>query len=149
MRNRQMIVHWLMENTNAIEKRVRDGKTYYVVLESKVFRDGVGRLLAEVQRIKAHGDYAAARTLFDQHGIYFDPALRDEILARVDKLKLPSYTGFVQPRLEPVRDADGTIRDVKIGYPLDLTAQMLEYAEATRETREQFRASTTHGAQGY
>ncbi len=26
MRNRQMIVHWLMANTKAIEKRVRDGK---------------------------------------------------------------------------------------------------------------------------
>ncbi len=28
-----------------------------------------------------------------QHGIHFDPALRDEMVARVDKLKLPSYTG--------------------------------------------------------
>lgn len=149
MRNRQMIVRWLMANTNAIEARVRDGKTYYVVLEVKTFREGVGRLLAEVQRIKAHGDYTAAKALFERYGIYFDPALRDEILARVDKLKLPSYTGFVQPRLEPQRDADGTVRDVKISYPLDLTAQMLEYAEATRETREQLRASAVHGAQGH
>ena len=31
MRNRQMIVHWLMANTNAIEVRRRDGKTYYVL----------------------------------------------------------------------------------------------------------------------
>ena len=34
---------------------------------------------------------------------------------RVDKSELPSY-GFVQPKLEPVRDADGTIRDVST-YP--------------------------------
>ena len=114
MRNRQMIVHWLMANTKAIEKRVRDGKTYYVMLDPKAFREGVGRLLAEVQRIKANGDYPAAKALFDTYGIHFDPALRDEIVARVDKLKLPSYTGFVQPKLEPVRDADGTIRDVRI-----------------------------------
>ena len=148
MRNRQMIVRWLMENTNAIETRVRGGKTYYVVLETGEFREGVGRLLAEVQRIKAHGDYAAARTLFEHYGIYFDPELRDEILARVDKLKLPSYTGFVQPKLEPQRDANGTICDVKISYPLDLTSQMLEYAAATRATREQFRAAA-HAAQGH
>ena len=57
MRNRQMIVHWLMANTNAIEVRTRDGKTYYVMTDPKAFRDGVGRLLAEVQRIKAEGDY--------------------------------------------------------------------------------------------
>ena len=112
MRNRQMIVHWLMANTKAIEKRIRDGKTYYVMLDPKAFREGVGRLLAEVQRIKANGDYPAAKALFDTYGIHFDAALRDEIVARVDKLKLPSYTGFVQPKLEPVRDADGTIRDV-------------------------------------
>ena len=133
MRNRQMIVHWLMANTKAIEKRTRDGKTYYVMLDPKAFRDGVGRLLAEVQRIKANGDYPAAKALFDTYGIHFDSALRDQIVARVDKLNLPSYTGFVQPKLEPVRDADGTIRDVSISYPRDLTRQMLEYSEATRQ----------------
>jgi dipeptidyl-peptidase-3 len=139
MRNRQMIVHWLMANTKAIEKRVRDGKTYYVMLDPTAFREGVGRLLAEVQRIKANGDYPAAKALFDTYGIHFDPALRDEIVARVEKLKLPSYTGFVQPKLDPVRDAGGTIRDVTVTYPQDLTKQMLEYAEMTRASREQFR----------
>jgi dipeptidyl-peptidase III len=95
-----------------------------------------------VQRIKANGDYPAAKALFDTYGIHFDPALRDEIVARVDKLRLPSYTGFVQPKLEPVRDPDGTIRDVSISYPRDLTGQMLEYSEVTRISREQFRASS-------
>jgi dipeptidyl-peptidase-3 len=141
MRNRQMIVHWLMANTKSIEKRIRDGKTYYVMLDPKGFREGVGRLLADVQRIKANGDYPAAQALFDTYGIHFDAALRDEIVTRVDKLKLPSYTGFVQPKLEPVRDADGAIRDVRITYPQDLTKQMLEYADATRASREQFRSA--------
>ncbi len=139
MRNRQMIVHWLMANTTAIEKRVRDGKTYYVMLDPDAFREGAGRLLAEVQRIKATGDYAAAKVLMDNYGIHFDAALRDEIVARVEKLNLPSYTGFVQPKLEPVRNADGTIRDVEISYPLDLTKQMLEYSEATQGSRERLR----------
>ena len=111
-------------------------------MQDPKLREGVGRLLAEVQRIKSEGDYAAAAKLFDTHGIHFDPALRDEIVGRVDKLKLPSYTGFVQPKLEPVRDADGTIRDVSISYPRDLTRQMLEYSETTRSSREQFRASS-------
>jgi dipeptidyl-peptidase-3 len=146
MRNRQMIVHWLMANTKAIEKRVRDGKTYLVMVDPKAFRDGVATLLAEAQRIKANGDYQAARALFEQHGIHFDPALRDEVVARVEKLKLPSYTGFVQPRLEPVLGTDGTIRDVKIAYPQDLAKQMLEYSEATKASREAFRASTLRQA---
>src|SRR5687768_5184051 len=142
MRNRQMIVHWLLANTNAIEKRVRHAKTYYVVLDPQAFREGVGRLLAEVQRIKANGDYTAAKALFDTYGIHFDRALRDEIVSRVDKLKLPSYTGFVQPKLEAVREPDGTLRDVAISYPQDLTRQMLEFSAATRATRDQFRASS-------
>src|SRR5688572_14665383 len=79
MRNRQMIVHWLMAHTKAIEKRVRGGKTYYVLLDPHAFREGAGRLLAEVQRIKANGDYHAAKALFDTYGIHFDSALRDEI----------------------------------------------------------------------
>jgi len=54
--------------------------------------------------------------------------LRDEVVARVEYLNMPSYTGFVQPRLEPVRAADGTVTDVTISYPLDLTTQMLEYS---------------------
>ena len=128
MRNRQMIVHWLMANTEAIDRRTRDGRTYYVMVDAEAFRAGVATLLAEVQRIKSEGDYEAARTLFETHGIHFDPALRDEIVARVDAIGLPSYSGFVQPKLEPVRNDAGEIVDVEISYPQDLTAQMLEYS---------------------
>jgi dipeptidyl-peptidase-3 len=128
MRNRQAIVHWLLANTTAIDVRVRDGKTYYVMVDAAAFHEGVGRLLGEVQRIKSTGDYAAARALFDTHGIHFDPALRDEIVARVEKLNLPSYTGFVQPELTTVRDGSGAITDVTISYPLSLEDQMLGWS---------------------
>ena len=135
MRNRQMIVHWLKANTKAIDVRTRDGKTYYLMSDAKVFRDGVGRLLAEVQRIKAEGDYPAAKQLFETYGVHFEPTLRDEVVARVEKLQLPSYTGFVQPKLEAARDASGAIISVAISYPQDLTKQMLEYSSLVRELR--------------
>ena len=128
MRNRQAIVHWLLANTRAIDVRRRDDKTYFVVLDSDAFRAGVAALLCEVQRIKSEGDYAAAKELFETYGVHFDPEMRDEVVARVDHLKLPSYTGFVMPRLEPVRGRFGKITDVRISYPCDLTAQMLEYS---------------------
>jgi dipeptidyl-peptidase-3 len=123
-----MIVRWLMARTSAIEERIRDGKTYYVLLDVAAFREGVGRLLAEVQRIKSEGDYAAAKALFDDYGTHFDPALRDQIVARVTRLNLPSYTAFVQPGLEPDLDSAGHVIDVRIVYPLDLEHQMLEYS---------------------
>ena len=48
---------------------------------------------------------------------------------------MPSYTAFVMPGLRAERDAAGTITDVAITYPCDLTAQMLQYSEATVEER--------------
>ncbi len=128
MRNRQMIVHWLMDNTAAIETRARDGNTFYVMTEARLFREGVGRLLAEVQRIKSEGDYEAARELFERYGIHFDPNLRDEVVERVSRVNLASYTGFVMPKLDIVTNDAAEIVDVTISYPKDLTQQMLEYS---------------------
>jgi len=128
MRNRQMIVRWLMSNSKAIDVREREGKTFFVMIDAKAFQEGVGRLLAEVQRIKAEGDYEAAVKMFETYGVHFDARLRDEVVARVDRLKMPSYTGFVQPRLTATTAADGTVTDVKISYPMDLATQMLEYS---------------------
>jgi dipeptidyl-peptidase-3 len=133
MRNRQLIVHWLMANTKAIELRRRDGKSYFVMVDAAEFHRGVGVLLAEVQRIKGEGDYAAARTLTETYGVHFDPSLRDEVVRRVEALKLPSYSAFVMPRLSPVRDESGAITDVEVTYPCDLEAQMLEYSSLSRQ----------------
>jgi dipeptidyl-peptidase-3 len=135
MRNRQMIVRWLMANTKAIDVRQRDGKTFYVMTDAGAFREGVGRLLAEVQRMKSEGDYAAAKALFEAHGVHFDPKLRDEVVARVDRLNLPSYSGFVMPKLTATTDASGAITDVAISYPMDLTAQMLELSKISAAIR--------------
>ena len=135
MRNRQMIVRWLMAHTTAIDVKTRGGKTYYVMTDARAFREGVGRLLAEVQRIKAEGDYDAALLLLNTYGVHFEPALRDEVVARVDHLQLPSYSGFVMPSLAAVKNASGAITDVTISYPLDLSTQMLEYSAATRHLR--------------
>ena len=128
MRNRQMIAHWILENSQAIALRERDGKRFYVVTDPVAWHEAAGRLLAEVQRIKSMGDYAAAQKLFDDHGDHFDPALRDEVVARYDKLGVPSYTGFVQPRLTPVWGADGALEDVSISYPQSMAVQMLEWS---------------------
>jgi dipeptidyl-peptidase III len=135
MRNRQAIVHWLLAHTTAISVRIREGKTFYVVDSVERFRAGVGEMLREVQRIKSEGDYEAARSLFELYGVHFDPRLRDEIVARVDALQLPSYTAFVMPTLTPVHDASGAVVDVTISYLCDFAAQMLSYSEPRRARR--------------
>jgi dipeptidyl-peptidase-3 len=143
MRNRQAIVHWLMAHTSAIERRTRDGHTYYVMVDAEAFRDGVARMLALVQRIKSEGLYDEARSLFDTYGVHFDPALRDEIVARVDALDLPTYTAFVMPRLSLEQDDEGVATDVIVSYPCDLATQMLEYSASYALAHEDRRALQT------
>lgn len=128
MRNRQAIVHWLMAHSTAVERRQRAGRTYYVLVDVEAFRDGVGRMLGLIQRVKSEGLYSEAKALLDTYGIHFDPALRDEVVTRVDRLSLPSYTAFLMPHLRAVRDEDGDVQDVEVSYPLDLAAQMLGYS---------------------
>ncbi|HVQ24995.1 MAG TPA: peptidase M49 [Planctomycetota bacterium] len=128
MRNRQMVAHWILTNSQAIELRERDGKHYAVVVDPVAWREAAGRLLALVQQIKSTGDYAAAKALFDEHGIHFDPKLRDEVVARYAKLDVPSYTAYVMPRLTPVWGKDGKLQDVTISAPLSIETQMLEWS---------------------
>lgn len=135
MKNRQLIAHWLWKNAGCIERLEREGKTYFRVTDYGKMREGVGRLLAEVQRIKSEGDLAAAKQLIDTYGFKIDTALRDQVLARMEKLDRAVYTGFVMPKLEPVTDANGNVTDVAVTYPLDLTKQMLEYSDVTKKEK--------------
>ncbi|MCB9879100.1 MAG: peptidase M49 [Planctomycetes bacterium] len=128
MRNRQMIVLWLLANDGGVHVEKKDGKTFYVVDSAAKFRDGCGRLLAEIMRIKATGDFAAGKALVDGYGVKIDPALHEEVLARIEKLDLPSVTGFVQPELRLVQDADGKVTDVEVWHCYDLADQMLRWS---------------------
>ena len=119
MRNRQLIVHWLLANTDATQIASREGKTFYRHGgRDDAFREGVGRLLAEVQRIKAEGDYEAARELLETYGVHFDPELRDEVVARVERARPAVVHRVRHAEAEPVaRRSTATIVDVTISLP--------------------------------
>jgi dipeptidyl-peptidase-3 len=132
MRNRQLIAAWAYEHglkDNVIERRTREGKTYFVINDYAKLRALFGRLLRELQRIKSTGDYLGVRELVERYAVKVDPALRAEVRARYAALDVPAYTGFMGPRLVPVRSGDEIV-DVRIEYPDDFAAQMLEYADA-------------------
>ncbi|MBR0301074.1 MAG: dihydrofolate reductase, partial [Bacteroidales bacterium] len=130
MQNRKLIAEWCFEKGSAdgvIEKRVRDGKTYFVVNDYEALRNLFGKLLGEIQRIKSEGDYEAGKALVETYAVNIDPDLHREVLQRYEKLNLKPYGGFVNPDITPVTDADGTIVDYQISYPDDYLGQMLEY----------------------
>ena len=126
-----MIAKWVYEKgkaDNVIEKKIKDGKTYFVINDYQKLRELFGQLLREVQRITSEGDFEAAKNLVENYGVKVDPELHKEVLSRYEKLDYAPYKGFINPRLVPVYDGD-KITDVKIEYPDDFTQQMMEYGK--------------------
>ena len=135
MQNRELIAMWCYEKGAAdkvIEKKVRDGKTYFVVNDHEALRGLFAQLLAEIQRIKSEGDYAAGKALVDGYGTDIDPVLHKEVRERYEALNLKPYGGFVNPEITPVRGEDGRIVDFELSYPDDYLGQQLYYGERYR-----------------
>ena len=129
MQNRKLIAEWCYEQgkaDNVIEKKVRDGKTYFVVNDYEALRGLFGKLLAEIQRIKSEGDYKAGKVLVETYAVNIDPALHKEVKERYDALGLKPYGGFVNPEIVPVTKG-GKVVDYRVEYPDDYLGQMLEY----------------------
>ena len=131
MRNRQLIAKWAYEQGKAdkvIEISERDGKHYIVVNDYAKLRELFGKLLAEVQRIKSEGDYAAGKALVENYGVKVDPTLHKEILERYTKLHLAPYKGFVNPQMKEVKNAKGEVTDIVLDYSEGYAEQMLRYS---------------------
>ena len=131
MQNRLLIAKWCYEKgleDNVIEKRVRDGKTYFVVNDYEALRSLFGKLLAEVQRIKSEGDYQAGKELIETYAVEIDPVLHKEVLERYSKLNLKPYGGFVNPDIVPVLK-HGKVVDYKLVYAESFLEQQLKYGK--------------------
>ncbi len=130
MRNRQLIASWCYEKgaaENVIEKKVRDGKTYFVVNNHEKMRELIGKLLNEVQRIKSTGDFNAAKHLVESYAVKINQDIHKEVLERFKTLNIAPYGGFVNPRMIPVYQGE-SITDIILEYPDSYTQQMLEYS---------------------
>ena len=133
MRNRALISNWALKNYPKVVQIVEvEGKHYVRVNDYAQLRKAFGELLAEVQRIKSEGDFEAARQLVEQYGIKLDAKLHHEIRQRYQQLNLAPYKGFINPRYELVRDAEGNITDVAIFYNEAYDEQMLRYSKEYR-----------------
>jgi dipeptidyl-peptidase-3 len=131
MRNRQLVAAWVYEkgkNKNVIERKNKNGKTFFVVNDYNQLKVLFGDLLREIQRIKSKGDYNAGKNLVENYGVIVDKNLHKEVLDRYTKLGIAPYAGFIQPKLIPIIK-EGKILDVEILYPLDFATQMLEYGK--------------------
>jgi dipeptidyl-peptidase-3 len=131
MRNRALIAHWCYEkgkDEKVVELVKVNGKTFVKINDYKKLRDLFGMLLAEIQRIKSTGDFAAAQALVENYGVKVDPEIHKEILDRYEKLNLAPYKGFINPVYKAVKDDKGNIIDVTVSYKEIYPNQMLRYS---------------------
>lgn len=134
MQNRKLIAEWCYEKgagRGIIEKKMRDGKTYFVVNDYEALRGLFAELLAEIQRIKSEGDYAAGKNLVETYAVNIDPQLHKEVLERYAALNLKPYGGFVNPDIVPV-EKDGKVVDYRIAYVDNYLQQQLDYGKKYR-----------------
>ena len=129
MQDRKLISEWCYEQgkaENVIEKITKDGKTYFVINDFEKLRDLFGQLLAEIQRIKSEGDYAAGKEMVEKYAVQVDPELHKEVKERYNALGIKPYGGFINPEIVPVVENGNTV-DYKIEYPSDFLQQPLDY----------------------
>ncbi len=131
MQDRALISWWCYENglnDNVIEKKVRDGKTYFVINDYEKLRDLFGKLLAEIQRVKSEGDYEEGKRLIETYAVNIDPELHKEVKERYNALGLKPYGGFINPDIVPVVKG-GKVVDYQVNYPCDFLQQHLDYGK--------------------
>jgi dipeptidyl-peptidase-3 len=66
----------------------------------------------------------------DRFGLRFDPRLRDEVLARMQRMRIPWRVAYLPPILEPVRDPSGEIADIRVRPARDLDEVMGAFGRA-------------------
>lgn len=131
MQNRKLIAEWCYEKgkkDNVIEKKVRDGKTYFVINDYVKLRALFAELLAEIQRIKSEGDYEAGKQLVETYAVNIDQDLHKEVLERYGALNLKPYGGFINPDIVPVVE-DGKVVDYQVVYNDNYLEQQLYYGK--------------------
>jgi len=131
MRNRQLVALWIYEagkKENVIERKMRDGKTFFVINNYEKLRVLFGNLLNKIQDIKSTGNFTEAMNLVENFGVKVNTEIHNEVLKTAKELDVAAFRGFIQPKLTPIMNGDKII-DLKIDYTESFINQMLRYSK--------------------
>ncbi len=130
MQNRKLVCEYaLQEGEGCIKKVIKDSKTYFVIQDYEKLRKVFARLLYIIQDIKSTGDYNRGKLLVEKYGVDIDLQLHKEVLQRYNSLNIKPYGGFVNPKMELVKDKDAKVIDVRFSYPNSFLQQELDYGK--------------------
>ena len=121
-----LVVRYAVER-GAVTVERRGGKTYLRIPDVPAWHDVVDELLRAVERVRAEGDYDAARALVETYGARAPEGWREEAARRAALAGIPARFAFVCPSLEPVRDASGEVVDVRLIDPVDFPTLMMSW----------------------
>ena len=65
----------------------------------------------------------------ETYGVNVDEKLHKEVLDRYARLDLAPYKGFLNPKLTPVTDDRGDVKDILVDYSEDYDQQMMRYGK--------------------
>ena len=86
-------------------------------------RAALRKLLRELMRIKAVGDYEAARDLFQKYAVKVDARVRDQVGVRAERIGLTGRFAFILPSLRlqdghVTIDNQETFREQQLALPV-------------------------------
>lgn len=124
LRAQQLQLWWFLQRRAVVARR-SNGKTALIVPDPSAFHKAAGSLLSLLQTIQMTGDGALLRGLVETHAAHLDPALRDEVVSRLDAVGIPRRVAALPPVLRPVLEK-GEVVDARAEAVTDLDAQILE-----------------------
>jgi dipeptidyl-peptidase-3 len=127
LRAQSLVVMYARER-GAVEVIPSQGELYLVVSDPRRWVSTVETLLGELMRIKAEGDYAAAKQLVNKYGRKPVREWRDDAVRRTRALGLPERTVYLAPRLKPLLSPDGKLIDAALVDDLGLIETALSDA---------------------
>lgn len=127
-----LVVRYAIEREAVVVERA-GGKTRLRLADLAAWHGVIDELLASVERIRAEGDFEAARALVETYGARAPDGWREEAARRAELAGLPPAFAFVPPSLEPVRDATGAVIDARLVVPVDPEALLMSWKAIAEE----------------
>ena len=127
-----LVVRYAIERGAVLVER-SGGKTWLRLPDLSAWHAVVDELLAAIERIRAEGDYDAARALVETYGARAPEGWREEAARRAELAGLPARFAFVPPSLQPVRDASGAVVDAQLVVPVDPETLLMSWKAVAEE----------------
>jgi dipeptidyl-peptidase-3 len=121
-----LVVRYAIERGAVVVER-RGGKTYLRLPDLQAWHGVVDELLGSLERIRTEGNFDSARALVATYGARAPEGWREEAAHRAELAGIPARFAFVPPSLDPVRDADGVVVDVRLVDPVDFPTLLMSW----------------------